>query len=114
MPQLAVDTEVGAEKRRREFCNQFFGSVGLRAEAILEITIESGLVSAPMPKLMKCGCKISLTGAERRVGWHLDDVERGDETRATTTMANVGIRCLDEPQDVIVRGLHIILECRNA
>jgi hypothetical protein len=43
-----LNAEVSAEERCREFGDQFFGCIGLGAEAVFEIAVEPLLGARPM------------------------------------------------------------------
>ena len=53
LSRLVCDTELGAEKGAAQFGDQFFGGIGLIAEAFAELAITTLLIARPMGQFME-------------------------------------------------------------
>src|SRR5258708_18094446 len=53
--QVAVNRELGAQKRSAKFGDQFLCRIGAFAEAVTEVAIQALLVSRPVSQLVKYG-----------------------------------------------------------
>src|SRR3546814_5922932 len=65
-------TQFGSENGRGQFGDQFSGSIGVAAEAVLEIAIEPRRMTGPVRKLVGERCVVVVVGIEE-FGWRHGD-----------------------------------------